>query len=97
MGDLYSAAKVVVIWLGPLQPRFKDFIWGVEEFLPRLSTHMASNKLGLRPGSLLNAKNIQEIGFEHLNIVTKLLRMSLYYLSCRWFTRSWVVQEFYLA
>ncbi|KAH8600097.1 heterokaryon incompatibility protein-domain-containing protein [Bisporella sp. PMI_857] len=102
MGQIYSSATEVIVWLGP--PRFglDDFVWATTEFLTALST--VGKKLqasGESPASLYKTSNLGDpsfhrtLGIEHP--VPRLIRLAQFCASCRWFSRAWIIQEFLLA
>ncbi|KAH8751755.1 heterokaryon incompatibility protein-domain-containing protein [Hyaloscypha finlandica] len=102
MGQIYSSATEVIVWLGSPKSGLDDFVWATTDFLTALSAE--SKRLldsGGSPGEVYKAANLGDPGFHRtLGIedpVPRLVRMALFCASCRWFSRAWIIQEFLLA
>jgi hypothetical protein len=101
MGNIYSAAEEVLVWLGPRIPPHKravdDFVWATTEFLAVIeeSETETSPKNIFGPGNLIDSKFWADHGLE--NPAPRLSRLALFIRSCRWFSRAWILQEVLLA
>lgn len=97
MGDIYSMAHEVVVWLGPHREDAADFLWATTDFLATVQSSDSSKK----PKSIFSPGNIhiREFwpGLELEDPLPRLLRFVFFYSSCRWFTRAWTLQEVVLA
>jgi hypothetical protein len=95
MGQLYSMAEEVLVWLGPSKSGFKDLVWATKEFLPAYIGHLDSMKTTFSSWPILDRRWDKVLGLKRVS--TKLQNMALFYASYRWFTRAWVAQEATLA
>jgi hypothetical protein len=100
MGDIYSNAEAVVVWLGADETDLEDFIWLHTEFLDALECYITKfgeqDLKGQSPYSstLLARLDINPPCGDWLKCWAK------YHSFCRrrrWFSRMWVVQEVTLA
>lgn len=98
MGEIYSNALEVVIWLGWPTVDLGNIVWATEVLLPKLDE--ISPPPGIGAGRLLRSSvfdpEIQKIlGIERL--AQKLRGFNQFCSSRTWFQRSWTFQEFALA
>jgi len=92
MGDIYSSAKGVIVWLGPPIPELEDVLWLIERYLPTLN----DPRFDATSPSLLD----DLLGFFQISPDVWFQRWEAhqdFYASYRWFSRAWIVQEFLLA
>jgi hypothetical protein len=90
MGDIYSSATRVIIWLGKLIPEVKDVIWLQERYLPVA-------KEGRFPAEEFNVDLLSFLGITSTRWVELWRAYGRVYSTYRWFSRTWVVQELILA
>jgi hypothetical protein len=95
MGNIYSSASEVLIWLGLSRPGIEDLVWAVTEFNPRLNSLASANDPRLFYGNIWHPAFCEAMGIE--NPVTRFIQIVEFYASCRWFTRAWVSQEVILC
>jgi hypothetical protein len=95
MGNIYSSASEVLIWLGLPRPGIEDLVWAITEFNPRLNSLARANDPRLFYGNITHHDFCEAMGIE--NPVTRFIRTAEFYTSCRWFTRAWVSQEVILC
>jgi hypothetical protein len=90
MGDIYSSARRVIIWLGKAINEVDDVIWLLERYVPVVKEgHFPAEELNY---DLLNFLNITaDRWFELWRVY------GTFFSSYRWFSRAWVVQELLLA
>ena len=88
MGDIYSTADNVVIWLGKEISEVNDVLWLMEKYLPVAE---AEGWGGAHP-KLLNL-----LGMSMRTWWERWEACRRFYTSYRWFSRAWVVQELLLA
>lgn len=92
MGEIYSSAVDVIVWLGKPNVYFEDFLWVVTVLLPRLE-ELADNSdwEEVEKSKYVDPRFIQRVG---LNIPDRrLLGYGLFHNTNWWFVRSWIVQE----
>jgi hypothetical protein len=97
MGEVYSQAENVLVWLGHHAEGIEEFSWATTDFLdlvqsPDDPTFVRSPFTG---SSLSDESLWEEHGLE--NTTAKLIKVYKFYISCRWFSRMWVFQEVILA
>jgi hypothetical protein len=90
MGEIYSSAVRVIIWLGKLIPEKKDVIWLQERYL-----HIA--KEGRFPAEEINVDLLSYLGITLTRWLEVWDAYGRVYSTYRWFSRAWVVQELILA
>jgi hypothetical protein len=90
MGDIYSSAVRVIIWLGKLIPGVKDVIWLQERFLPIAEE-------GRFPAEEINVDLLSFLGITSTRWFELWKAYGRFYSTYRWFSRAWVVQELILA
>jgi Heterokaryon incompatibility protein (HET) len=90
MGDIYSSATRVIIWLGKLIPEVKDVIWLQERYLPIAEE-------GRFPAEEINADLLSFLGISSTRWFELWRAYGRVYSTYRWFSRAWVVQELILA
>jgi hypothetical protein len=101
MGNIYSAAEEVLVWLGPRIPPHKGaveaFVWATTDLLAMIeeSETDTSPKKIFGPGNLMDSKFWDDHGLE--NPASRLGILALFIRSCRWFSRAWILQEVLLA
>jgi hypothetical protein len=90
MGDIYSSAKKVVVWLGKPIPQLDDMLWLIERYLPTVKDPRF-------PAMSINNEllNFLQISYDEWIRLWESHRD--FYKSYRWFSRAWIVQEFLLA
>jgi hypothetical protein len=92
MGDIYSTAKEVLVWLGKQNASFLDFYWVHTEFMKILeATLEAHGPEHLCTSSM--AEFIFRQGLPMDVIAQKLLAYEQFLDDNRWFARAWIVQE----
>jgi hypothetical protein len=92
MGQIYSTAAEVLVWLGNDMSGLNDFLWLHENLIPKI-----------RDGTLHHVKPydpilLSTLGVEssdHWNEIWE--AYFRWYTSNRWFKRAWIVQEISLA
>jgi hypothetical protein len=102
MGQIYSNAKQTIVWLGGAHQLLDDFKWALTVFghaVGRLydtkgETYFATKQTS---SALLDQRLWQELGLPALAGLRHLTGAMLYSAACRWFNRSWIVQEYTLA
>ncbi|PVH74686.1 hypothetical protein DL98DRAFT_519127 [Cadophora sp. DSE1049] len=98
MGDIYSRATEVLIWLGPYREEVEHFVYTIRELLPLITE--PSNRRRLAPWfkheSLFDDSFWEEC-FYMGSPLGRLTKFALFYASCRWFSRAWTMQETFLA
>jgi hypothetical protein len=97
MGEVYSQAENVLVWLGHHAEGIEEFSWATTDFLdlvqsPEEPTFVRSP---FTASSLVDEPFWAEHGLEYP--VAKLIKVYNFYISCRWFSRMWVFQEVALA
>jgi hypothetical protein len=87
MRDIYSSAKRAIVWLGEATDIIEDVIWLLERYLPVVEQARFP---------------VEEVNFDLLNclgITTdrwfELWEIYDRFFSYRWFSRAWVVQEYF--
>jgi hypothetical protein len=95
MGNIYSSASEVLIWLGLSRPGIEDLVWAITEFNPRLNSLISADDPRFFYGDVRHHDFCEAIGIK--NPVTRFIRIAEFYSSCRWFTRAWVSQEVILC
>ncbi|PMD34552.1 hypothetical protein L207DRAFT_516723 [Hyaloscypha variabilis F] len=97
MDTIYSHAAEVIGWLGSAQLFTKDLIWATTDFIDRFKDHENFKSQGFDwPTDSLKDQQISQF-FKVDHLLDGLLRVYLFYNSCRWFKRAWVTQEIVLA
>ncbi|PMD47950.1 HET-domain-containing protein [Hyaloscypha variabilis F] len=91
MGDIYSSAKGVIVWLGKQIPVLDDVLWLIERYLPTVEDPQFSAATSTTD-DLLSLLQIPRDKWARLWGSHR-----VFYASCRWFSRAWIVQEFLLA
>jgi hypothetical protein len=90
MGDIYSSAERVIVWLGQPIPELDDVLWLIERYLPTVKD----------PRFAATSINDELLNFFQISS-DEWLRLweshRDFYKSYRWFSRAWIVQEFLLA
>ncbi|KAE9365630.1 HET-domain-containing protein [Stipitochalara longipes BDJ] len=85
MGEIYSSAKGVIIWLGKETPEVEAVLWLSyhywDAFAAKVPPSMMASHLGL------STTQWAQLWRDH----------SAFYRRYRWFRRAWVVQEYVLA
>jgi hypothetical protein len=81
MGDVYSQAQTVLVWLGHHHEGIEEFQWAITEFLDLVQSPDNLNSMGshFSTASLYDKSFWEEVYH--------------FYRSCRWFSRMWVFQE----
>jgi hypothetical protein len=95
MGNIYSSAFEVLIWLGRPRPGIKDLLWAITEFNPRLNSLVSANDPRIFYGNIKHHDFCEAMDIK--DPVTRFIRVVEFYTSCRWFTRAWVSQEVILC
>jgi hypothetical protein len=90
MGNIYSSATRVILWLGKLIPEVKDLIWLQERYLPIAEE-------GRFPAEEMNADLLSFLGITSTRWFELWKAHGRVYSTYRWFSRAWVVQELILA
>ncbi len=92
MGDIYTSAVQVIIWLGNDERNLKGVSWLHNEFvrhdgIRNLSEENVDDPVFL---AIMRVSTIEE-WFSYLNDYYQ------FFQSCRWFYRAWIIQEVTLA
>jgi hypothetical protein len=92
MGDMYTSAVQVIIWLGNDERNLKGVSWLHNEFvrhdgIRNLSEENVDDPVFL---AIMRVSTIEE-WFNYLNDYYQ------FFQSCRWFHRAWIIQEVTLA
>ncbi|EQB44836.1 heterokaryon incompatibility protein [Colletotrichum gloeosporioides Cg-14] len=102
MHRIYSAARNVIIWLGPTQPH-PDVLWVHDKFIPAISkvtqmkpkfveTHLKNDAM------CSSVETIEELGSKLCSRwLSAWLHFAIYINHQCWFDRGWVVQEVALS
>jgi hypothetical protein len=90
MGNIYSSATRVIIWLGKLIPEVEDVIWLRERYLPIAEE-------GRFPVEEANADMLSFLGITSTRWFGLWTSYGRVYSTYRWFSRAWIVQELILA
>lgn len=92
MGDIYSSANHVVVWLGKEEKRLEGFHWLHNEFISNDGITKIS------PGNADDPELLASIGvptlqqwFGYIEDYVEFCR------ACQWFNRAWILQEVTLA
>lgn len=100
MGDIYSAALKVIIWLGADTSDLKEFVWLCDDFLVAMSEYVATFGIDdLRAQTPYNLKFLSYCK-EQCPTDDLMACFEKYFHFCRrrrWFSRIWIVQETVLA
>jgi hypothetical protein len=92
MGKIYASAEQVIVWLGQPNQDFKDFFWGVTTFLEKLSLLLEAHGQ-----DYLERRNVSDKSFQYetgmQDLVPRLCGYVRFQCACRWFSRTWIVQE----
>jgi hypothetical protein len=91
MGDIYAMAAEVIIWTGPDPLQVDDVLEVLRKVGPALVDEDRSSPLPFGDPALQ-----ERIGVASL-YSQKLLMFVLWLESCRWFERTWIIQECILA
>jgi hypothetical protein len=91
MGDIYSSAKVVIVWLGKQIRELDDVLWLLKRYLPIVKDRRVDAATSTTD-DLLSFLQISRDKWARLWGSHR-----VFYASCRWFSRAWIVQEFLLA
>jgi len=95
MGKIYSSASEVLVWLDLLRSRTDNLVWAVTEFGPRLKWMIKTNHPSLVVGNIDHHDFRRAISITDL--ISRFIRVAIFYKSCRWFSRAWVFQDVILA
>lgn len=90
MGEIFSQAKAVLIYLGPKHVFLDSFIWCIDDFEPRLED-IPEEQLKLYHGDgILKPQLHHRLGYqEDVQVVRKLTEAIRFLAQCRWFQRTW--------
>lgn len=89
MGDIYSSATCVIIWLGKAIDEIEDVIWLLERYLPVAEKG--------RPAKEVNYDLLTFLGITPGRWLDLWLAYGRFFSRYSWFSRAWVVQELLLA
>ena len=92
MSAIYSKATEVVAWLGHEHHLLKDFIFAITEFRAAMEQKYGNhtpNTFSILTDQLF----WRSLNFPHPSTYYALCRAAAFCGVCRWFNRSWVVQE----
>ena len=96
MGEIYSCAQEVLVWLGGPHPQLRDFAFATNVFAPAVSLLIETKGLqSTFDRELSNPSLHQDLGFT--NPIPLLRRAVQFERQCRWFHRGWVFQEVIMA
>jgi hypothetical protein len=95
MGDIYSGAAEVIVWLGPVRVGIGDFVWALNDFLTALMLSGLPDDQLYASGNITDPVFLQKLGI--VDAIPRLVGGAYFYASCRWFNRAWIVQEVLLA
>ncbi|KAG4433755.1 hypothetical protein IFR05_010754 [Cadophora sp. M221] len=97
MGDIYSRATEVLIWLGPHRDGIEDFLWATTNLLPTVTSANDRRQVSaiFWHRSPFDTEFWLQMDME--SPVARLTKFALFYASCRWFSRAWILQEIVLA
>jgi hypothetical protein len=90
MGKIYSLAENVIVWLGKETLEVGDVTWLLEKYLPIAQE-------GRFPREEANPELLNFLGITLNRWFELWERYGRFYSTYRWFSRAWVVQEFFLA
>jgi hypothetical protein len=95
MGDIYSGATEVIVWLGPIRVGIGDFVWTLNDFPTALLLSGLPEEQLYASGNITDPVFLQKLGI--MDAIPRLVGGAYFYASCRWFNRAWIVQEVLLA
>jgi hypothetical protein len=96
MGEIYSKAVEVLVWLGKDKTGLNDFLWLHRELLPKLRALSISGTI--TASDVDNPLTLSALGFMSVEMWDDLWdAYRLFCASRRWFFRVWIVQEISLA
>ena len=90
MGEIYSWAENVIVWLGKEIHEVGDVIWLLEKYLPIAQEDRF-------PREEANPELLKFLGITQNRWFELWERYGRFYSTYRWFSRAWVVQELLLA
>ena len=101
MKDIYSKATEVIAWLGPLHDLLEDFEWSITTFKAAVERSFGTldSENHTRPSTVPSVLADQRF-WKFLKLpfsYYRLERATKFSAICRWFNRSWIVQEAVLA
>ncbi|KAK2780421.1 heterokaryon incompatibility protein [Colletotrichum kahawae] len=102
MHRIYSAARNVIVWLGPTQPH-PDVLWVHDKFIPAISKLTRKKpdfmeKYLRKDPMCSSAATIEELGPELCSRwLSAWLQFAIYIDRQCWFDRGWIVQEVTLS
>lgn len=99
MGNIYSEAEEVLVWLGRETDEAQDFFWVHNDFTPALRGLPGDDFPGGKAVTELKLAHLGSLGLDISNTVQRIARAESYTKFYRrsWFFRAWIVQEFSLA
>lgn len=95
MGNIYSTATEVIIWLGKDTTGLEDLLWGIDYLLPVLKSVNERQGSYYAPTLVVDSSYHEALGTE--DTLHKLVGMAQFCYVCRRFSRAWVIQEVALA
>jgi hypothetical protein len=97
MGEVYSQAENVLVWLGHHAEGIEEFSWATTDFLDLVQS--PEDPTFVRSPFTVSSIGDEAFWVEHgLEYpAAKLVKVYNSYISCRWFSRMWVFQEVALA
>lgn len=96
MGDIYSTASQVLIWLGNIGPHYER---GTERILSKIANHARARMTGEEStfSHLFPVCDLSQVSVVNLDSEDDNVRLLVKFFMAPWFTRLWVVQEVCLA
>ena len=79
MGNIYTSASEVLIWLGLPRPGIEDLVWAITEFNPRLNSLVSANDPRLFYGDIRHHDFCEAMGIK--DPVTRFTRIVDFYAS----------------
>ncbi|MCJ1355342.1 MAG: hypothetical protein MMC33_005333 [Icmadophila ericetorum] len=97
MGEIYSAAKEVIVWLGLESASLNGFRWVHEDFAMKLAEKIGSKVVdGMEPWET-TLSHESFVGYQFEEHKSKWEDYCRFYNEHRWFGRAWIIQELSLA
>ncbi|KAK0649712.1 heterokaryon incompatibility protein-domain-containing protein [Cercophora newfieldiana] len=99
MGDIYSHAATVVIWLGADEADLAEAKYLLEHFAPRMKIYWNAGLFDMARDRLLNPNTVQKVqlSLSYNEWLAKWDAFGRFLRRRRYFTRGWIVQEVALS
>jgi len=88
MGDIYSRANKVIVWLGLHAARLQSFSWMHETFYPALYAYCTEHGIPRMPYSILDPALLELLGLQitYEDYLLRLYEFATFYNARRWFS-----------